>query len=472
MLHLAIAIGLLAGLATGLAAAATGSEVLMAIATGVAPFGQAFMNAIRMVVIPLVMAVIFSGVAGLGDPRKLGRLGVTTLAFFWTSLLPAIATGMLVMWVGLRFTPDMPVPVSEAAQAPELPGFVDFVVSLIPPNPFAAASAGSLLPLIVFTALLAAAAGTLREEPRRLLIDIADALGDALIKLVWWILWTAPIGIFGLAAPVTAQMGWALLQSLAVFVVCVIVGLALLVGLLYLPLLKVVAGIGPKQMLGGTFGAYSIAFSTTSTVASLPVALEEARENLGVRDTVADLVVPLGASMYRAGSALFQGAAIIFLAHLYDVPVPIAAVGGALLATFLVSLTVAPVPSSGVVTLAPALDTIGVPLGGLAILLGIDRIPDMFRSATNNIGQLAAAALVDRWVGDAGASGRGGADGSGDSGASGSGGTGGFGGSGKSGTGGTDVSGGVGWGVGAGAIRGDGPAGVGRVDRRGEDVHG
>lgn len=401
MLHLLIALGLVAGLATGLLAAATGSELLMALATGVAPLGTAFMNAIRMVVIPLVMAVIFSGVAKLGDPRKLGRLGGLTLGFFWSTLIPAILTGMAVMWVGLRFTPDVTAPAAAAQQAPELPGFVDFLVSLIPSNPFAAASSGALLPLIVFTALLAAAAGTLDTAPRRRLTDLADAVGDALIKLVWWILWTAPVGIFGLAAPVTAQMGWALLQSLAVFVVCVIVGLALYVGLLYLPLLKAVAGIGPRQMLGGTFGAYSIAFSTTSTVAALPVALEEARENLGVSETVADLVVPLGASMYRAGSALFQGAAIIFLAHLYDVPVPLSAVGGALLATFLVSLTVAPVPSSGVVTLAPALETIGVPLSGLAILLGIDRIPDMFRSATNNIGQLTAAALVDRWVGPA-----------------------------------------------------------------------
>lgn len=398
MLHLAIAIGLVAGLATGLLAAATGSDTLMAVATGVAPLGTAFMNAIRMVVIPLVMAVIFSGVAKLGDPRKLGRLGGLTLGFFWSTLIPAIVMGMAVMWVGLRFTPDVAAPVAAAREAPELPGFVDFLVSLIPSNPFAAASSGSLLPLIVFTALLAAAAGTLDAAPRQRLTDLADAVGDALIKLVWWILWTAPVGIFGLAAPVTAQMGWALLQSLAVFVICVIVGLALYVGLLYLPLLRVVAGIGPRQMLGGTFGAYSIAFSTTSTVAALPVALEEARENLGVSETVADLVVPLGASMYRAGSALFQGAAIIFLAHLYEVPVPLSAVGGALLATFLVSLTVAPVPSSGVVTLAPALETIGVPLSGLAILLGIDRIPDMFRSATNNIGQLTAAALVDRWV--------------------------------------------------------------------------
>jgi Na+/H+-dicarboxylate symporter len=308
---------------------------------------------------------------------------------------------MFTMWIGLRFAPDIAAPAADAREAPELPGLVDFLVSLVPSNPFAAASDGSLLPLIVFMALFGAAAGTLDADARTRLIGFADAAGDALIKLVWWILWTAPIGIFGLAAPVTAQLGWGLIQSLAVFVVCVVLGLGVYLATVYMPLLRFVGGIGPIAFLKGTFGAASIAFSTTSTAAALPVTLEEVKEKLGVSETVADLVLPLGASMYRAGSALFQGAAIIFLAHLYDVPIPAAALGGAVLATFLVSLTVAPVPSSGVVTLAPALDAVGIPLSGLSILLGIDRIPDMFRSTVNLLGQITTAVVVDKWVGGA-----------------------------------------------------------------------
>lgn len=397
MLHFAIAAGLILGLATGLLAAA-GVDVLMSVAMASEPLGTAFMNAIRMVVIPLVMAVVFTGVAKLGDPRKLGRLGATTLLFFWGTVLPAILIGMGVMWLGLSFAPEVTMPATTAREAPELPGLVDFLVNLIPSNPFEAATNGALLPLIVFTALFAAAAGTLEEEARERLVGFAEAASDALIKLVWWILWTAPIGIFGLAAPVTAQLGWGLIQSLAVFVVCVVLGLGIYIGLVYVPFLKVVGGIGPVRFLGGTFGAASIAFSTTSTAAALPVTLEETKA-LGVSESVADLVLPLGASMYRAGSALFQGAAVVFLAFLFDVPIPAAAVGGAILATFLVSLTVAPVPSSGVVTLAPALDTVGIPLAGLSILLGIDRVPDMFRSTTNLLGQITTAVVVDRWVG-------------------------------------------------------------------------
>lgn len=403
MLHLAIAAGLVLGLGFGLVAAVTGSEVLLAVAQASAPLGTAFMNAIRMVVIPLVMAVIFSGVAKLGDPRKLGRVGFLTLGFFWATLVPAILIGMGTMKVGLAVAPRVALPEAQAQVAPELPGFVDFLVSLIPPNPFAAASAGTLLPLIVFTALVAAAAGTLEAGPRARLTDLSDALGAALIRLIYWILWTAPVGIFGLAAPVTAQLGWSLLASLAVFVVSVVVGLGLFLALVQLPLLHFVARIPPRRFLAGTFGGTAVAFSTTSTVAALPVMIEESQDKLHLTPSIATLVLPLGASMYRPGSALFQGAAVIFLAHLYDVPVPLAAVGGALLATFLVSLTVAPVPSSSIVTLAPALDTVGVPLSGLAILLGIDRVPDMFRTAVNALSQVTATALVDRWTEGAGA---------------------------------------------------------------------
>ena len=276
---------------------------------------------------------------------------------------------------------------------------MDFLVSLVPANPFAAASSGAILPLIVFTALVAAATGTLASERRERMINLADDASEALVKLVWWILYTAPIGVFGLAAPVTAQLGWDLVQSLGIFIVCVFVGLLIFLVAVTLPMVFFVARISPIRYLSGTIGAVSVAVSTTSTAAAIPVTLEETTKNLKVSPTIADLLIPLGASMHRPGSALFQGAAIVFLAFLYDVPIPAAAIGAAMLATFLVSLTVAPVPSSGVMTMAPALDAVGVPVAGLAILLGIDRIPDMMRSAVNLLAQVSTATLVDRWTG-------------------------------------------------------------------------
>jgi len=399
MLHLAIAAGLVLGLIVGLGAAATGNEWLLAIAKGSGPFGAIFMNAIRMVVIPLIVTIIFTSIARLGDPRKLGRIGGLTIAYYWITLIPAIAIGMATMKVGLQYASEIEMPQTAATTVPALQGIVDFIVSLVPANPFAAASNGAILPLIVFTALVAAATGTLAAERRERMINIAEDASKALIKLVWWIMYVAPIGVFGLAAPVTAQLGWDLVQSLGVFIISVAVGLAIFLVVITLPLVYFVAGIGPARYLRGMFGGVSVAVSTTSTAAAIPVTLEEAKKNLKVSTTIADLLVPLGASMHRPGSALFQGAAVVFLAYLYDVPIPAAAIGAAMLATFLVSLTVAPVPSSSVVTMAPALDAVGVPVAGLALVLGIDRIPDMMRSGVNLLSQVSAAVLVDRWTG-------------------------------------------------------------------------
>lgn len=399
MLHIAIAAGLILGLIVGLGAAATGNELLLTIAKGSAPFGVIFMNAIRMIVIPLIVTVIFTSIARLGDPRKLGRIGGLTIGFYWLTLIPAIAIGMATMKVGLQFAGEIKMPQTADMVIPQLQSVVDFIVSLVPANPFAAASNGAILPLIVFTALMAAATGTLPTERRERMITFADDASKALIKLVWWILYAAPIGVFGLTAPVTAQLGWGLLQSLAIFIICVFIGLVIFLLVVTLPLMYFVGGINPVRYLRDTFGGVSVAVSTTSTAAAIPVTLEETTKSLKVSTTVADLLIPLGASMHRPGSALFQGAAIVFLAFLYDVPIPVAAIGAVMLATFLVSLTVAPVPSSGVVTMAPALDAVGVPVVGLALILGIDRIPDMMRSAVNLLGQVSAAVLVDRWAG-------------------------------------------------------------------------
>ena len=401
--HVAIAAGLVLGLAFGLVASATGIDVLMAVATGVRPIGDLFVNAVRMIVIPLVVAIVFLGVARLGDPRKLGRLGGFSVAFFWLTTVVAIFVGMGLMRIGLIFSPDVSPPDAAEQIAPHLPGVVEFLVSLIPSNPFGAAAEGALLPLIVFTVLFAAAAGTLEEKRREPLLTLADSVTETLIRLVHWILWTAPVGVFALAAPVTAESGWAMLQSLAIFVVVVMVGLILFIAAVYLPLVRFLGRMGIAFFLKGIVGSQVIAFGSASSAASLPVMLEEAEEKLDLSEEVYGLVLSIAATLNRAGSALYQGAAIVFLAHLYEVPLPAAALGGAVLATFLVALTVAPVPAASVVTLAPALDAVGIPLAGLGVLFGVDRIPDMFRTATNVTGHMACAVVVERLTTEDGA---------------------------------------------------------------------
>lgn len=400
-LHVAIAVGLVLGLAFGLVASATQSPALIAAAEGVAPIGTVFVNLLKMVVIPLVAVTLFVGVAGMGNLGRLGRLGVWSVLFFAVTTVIAVVIGMAVM----RFA--LPLANAEAVQAatrgahtaaPTLPRPIEFLIGLIPRNPFEAAANGQLLQLIVFTCLFGAGVAALPQERKAPLLRLADPIAAALIKLVHWILYVAPIGVFALAAPVTARAGWAMLESLAVFVAAVLIGLFVFVAVIYVPAVRM-AGTSPARFLRAAAASQLIAFSTTSSATAIPAMLEATDGPLGVSRDTSSLVVSLGATINRAGSALFQGAALVFLAWLYQRPLPMAALGAAIFAIGLVSVTIAGVPSASVITLAPVLGTVGVPLDGLAVLLGVDRIPDMFRTATNVTGDLAASVVLDRHLG-------------------------------------------------------------------------
>jgi DAACS family dicarboxylate/amino acid:cation (Na+ or H+) symporter len=404
-LYVAVAVGLIAGLLLGLVAAISGSSLLIAIAEGIEPIGQAFVDLLKMVVIPLVVAVIFVGVGGLGDLRRLGQLGGLALLFFAATSAIGVLMGMGVMQLFLPLASESAAEAVTAAsaEAPVLPGPIEFLLRLIPSNPFQAAAEGALLPLIVFTILFAAATGALPEADRDRLLSLGNAVTAALIKLVHWILWLAPVGVFALAAPVTARAGWAMLQSLGAFILAVLVGLVVFVALVYVPAVRFLGGMSAKSFLKGSLNPILIAASTSSTAATFPAMLEAAEKELRLSRTATSFVIPLGTGIGRMGTALFQGAGIVFLAWLFGVPLAAAGIGGAVLATFIVSFTVAGVPAGGVVSLAPALGAVGVPLDGLGILLGVDRIPDMARTATNVTGILTAAVVAQKLTGGEGA---------------------------------------------------------------------
>ncbi len=400
-LYVAVAIGLIGGLALGMIAALTRSPALLGLAEGIEPIGTAFVNLLKMVVIPLVAAVIFVGVATLGDLKRLGEIGTLTVAFFAITSAIGVVLGMAVMQLMLPLANEAAAQavVSSAPEAQAIPGAIDFILSLIPDNPFNAAANGALLPLIVFTVLFGAAAGALPEKERDQLLSLGNAVSAALVRLVHWILWLAPIGVFALGAPVAARAGWAMLTSLGTFILAVLIGLVLFVSILFLPVIRIIGGMPVRTFLKGVLNPLIIAASTSSTAATVPAMLEAADEELRLSRSVSSVVIPLGAGIGRMGTALFQGAAIIFLAWLYGVPLPAASLGGAVMATFMVSFTVAGIPAGGVVSLAPAMDTVGVPLDGLGVILGVDRIPDMARTTTNVAGILTAAVVLDRWLG-------------------------------------------------------------------------
>lgn len=398
MNNLATAVGLVLGLVVGLFAAATDIAVTDRLIQGIAPLGTLFINAIRMVVIPLVVTTIFVGMARLGNPRTVGKLGGSALGFFWGTTIPAIAIGITLMKTALDIWPASVQAGAPGEGPPVIPGMLDFMLGLIPANPFAAASEGALLALIVFTILVAAAAGALGDERRERLVTLAEDISAVFVKLIHWILWTAPVGVFGLTAPVIARLGFGLLPSLFVFVSTVVIGLFAFTVVFYLLPARFLGGKGIGDFIRGVVGTYTIGFSTTSSVASLPVMFKDA-DKLGVSPPVASLVLSLGAAINRAGSALFQGAALVLLAAISGVSLSAATLLSAGMVGLVVAMSVAPVPSASIVTLAPILDTAGVPLTGLGILLGIDRIPDMFRTATNTTGHVACAVVVEGLVG-------------------------------------------------------------------------
>ena len=406
-IHVWMAVGLVAGLALGLVAAVTRSPLLLAI-TGqwLRPFGTLFLNLLSMVVIPLVGTALFAGVAGLGDLRRVGRLGMRTLGFFWGTTLAAIVIGFGVAALCLPFaaiTPKQQAALRLAAEADsgfvrhaaeQIPTGARFIVELVPANPVRAAVDGNLLPFIVFTTIFAVAAAALPDDKRRTLTDLADVATQALIRIVHWVLRLAPLGIFAIVAGAVALFGVDLIKAMAVFILTVIAGLGLLIAIVYLPMVALVTRLGAWRYVQAVRASLLMAFSTTSSLATLPVMLEAAERDLRVSRTVASFVLPLGASIGRAGSALFQAVAVLFVARLYGVPLGLGGAFQAGAAVFLASFTVASVPSASIVSLVPAFTATGLPLAGLQLLLGLDRIPDMFRTMTNVMGTMSGSVVI------------------------------------------------------------------------------
>jgi len=357
------------------------------------------------VIIPLVVAALFTGVAGLGDMRHVSRLGIQSLAFFWLSTLIAIMIGFVLAALVLplagmtdaqqatlrALATEDPALAQRAAQA--VPSGAAFLVDLVPRNPVRAAVDGALLPLVVFTTVAGLATAALPAEKRAALVEIADAVTQALIRIVYWVLLLAPFGIFALVYGAVAQFGWSLVRAMAFFVLVVVSGLAAFVVLVYLPAV-LAAGHRPSRFLQAGLPSLTMAFSTTSSLTALPLMLQATEDELRVPRAVAGFVLPLGASLNRAGSALFQAVAVLFVANLYGVSFRPSQYVQAGIAVFLASLTVAPVPSSSVVSLAPAFAQTGLPLAGMGLLIGLDRIPDMFRTMTNVAGDLVASIWV------------------------------------------------------------------------------
>ena len=411
-LHTRILIGLVAGVTIG--AAARSVPALAAGVEWVEPAGTIFIRLITMVVLPLVIASLFVGVTSLGDIRRLGRIGGRTLAYFLVTTVLAAIIGTavaLVARVGTGLDPAVRDSIASRINAPgsqsptvsAVPTFVQTIVAMVPQNPIAAAAQGDLLAVIFAVIVFGTAATTMSEEKRRPLVSLGQAVNDASLVVIQFLMRLAPVAVGILIAATVLRSGIDLLWSLAGYATVVIVGLALHVALVLLPILQFGARIGVVAFLQAVGHVILLAFSTASSSVTLPVSMAAARERLGVSAAVSSFVLPIGTTLNKNGAAVYKAATAVFLAHLYGVPLGAGQLATIVVATIVASSAGAGVPGSSLVTTLIVLNAIGLgpsASAGIALIAGIDRPLDMCRTAVNTFSNLVGAVVVARAEGE------------------------------------------------------------------------
>ena len=410
-----ILIGLVGGGAIGGLSRAPGMHWLEAVLTGIEPLGTVFIRLITMVVVPLVIASVFVGVASLGDIRSLGRVGGKTLAYFLGTTFAAALIGLIAatashVGTGLSGVErdalvsrlgDQTAGASAAAQAATAPTLVQTLVNMIPQNPFASAAQGGadLLPLIIAVCIFGAASTVVSGEGRRTVLRFFEGVNEIAMVVVGWLMRLAPAAVFVLIAAMVARSGLALLDQLLVFAAVVVLALAVHTGVVLLPALCIGADVGVARFFTSVGDAVLLAFSTASSNAALPVSMESARDRLGVPSDVVSFVLPAGASMNKNGSAAYKAVTAVFIAHLYGLSLTPGLLVTIVLMSTMAAFAGAGVPGSSLVTTLIVLNGIGLgprAAAGIALVAAVDRPIDMCRTAVNTISNLVGAAWIAR----------------------------------------------------------------------------
>ena len=405
---LRVIVGLVAGLAVGIAVSAAGPGFLQSLPAIVEPFGLLFVNAIRMTVIPLIASGLIAGVASMRDARDVGRLGLRALGLFVAfvaaatlfsvacaypllgqlSIDPAVAESLRAGAAGAGRT--------AAESARHLPGWSQWLVDLVPVNALKAASDGAILPLVVFSLAFGLALTAVEPERRRVVVGFFQGVSEAMLTLVGWVLRLTPIGVFALAVPLGARMGIAAAGALVSYIVLLslVSGGFILVVLYPAAILIGKVSIGDLARAAGP--AQAVAFSSRSSLAALPATVEGVRTRLGWPEELVAFFVPLAASIFRVGGAIAQMVAVLFVARLYGVPLAPSQLATVMVTVVVTSFTIPGIPAGAIITIAPVLAAAGVPPEGIGLLMGVDTIPDMFRTLANVTGWFAAGSVLAR----------------------------------------------------------------------------
>ncbi len=400
-----VLVALVAAVAGGIAIALSGSSMLLRAADAVAPVGALWVNAIRMTVIPLVVALIVTGVASVADVKAIGRLGARTLVVFVAMLasLAIVAVPLTAMVFGFMpergpDAPPLPAGADEAARlvaSDPAQSFSGWLVSLVPSNPVRAAADGAILPLILFTLLFAIAAARSAPASRTTVVGFFQGVRDVMLTVVRWVIFAAPVGVFALILPLAAHAGSGIAGAIAFYILAYSL-LSLGAILLTYPVVALIGRVPMRRFARAALPAQLIALTSSSSVASLPVLVESAERGLGLSKPISGFVLPLAVSIFKYAAPVTWTTGAMFVGWFYGIPLgPTQLFIIAFAAVFLAAAAPG-VPRGGFIMLAPLFSAIGLPVEGIGILIALDVIPDTFSTALNVTGDLAAAVLVAR----------------------------------------------------------------------------
>jgi dicarboxylate/amino acid:cation (Na+ or H+) symporter, DAACS family len=410
-LHTKILVGLAVGVTAGLSANIFGNDAPWIDTTVdyvAQPIGQIFLRMLFMVVIPLVFSTLALGVAGLGDVRKLGRIGGKTFGFFVLTTSMAVLLGLTLINIvqpGNGLDPLVRADLlaqysseaSEKVLLSENTGFgINTLVNIVPRNPIDSAARGDMLGVIFFTLMFGVALTRLPQSLSGPVIKVLEGVAQAVIEIIGFVMKIAPYGVAALIFSVTARFGFEVLRSVGLYVIMVLFALAVhQFGTLTI-LAKVLGGISPRMLFSRGRYMMVTALSTSSSAATMPTTLRTAEEEFGVPRQVAGFVIPLGTTMNMNGTALFEGMTVLFLAQVFGINLSIGAQLIVILMSVITAIGAAGVPGGSIPLLVMVLAMVGVPPEGIALVLGVDRILDMARTVPNVTADMITSVIVAR----------------------------------------------------------------------------
>ena len=362
------------------------------------PLGDIFISAIKMLIVPLVFSTLVVGITGMGDPQKMGRIGLRTIALYLFTTAFAIAIGLLASTI---FQPGagLDLAYDTSVEAKEAPSLVEILVGLVPQNPIDALANGNILQIIVFAIGLGISLLLIGERGAPM-NRVFESFAEAMYKLTEIVMAFAPFGVFGLIANVSGQYGLDVLLPLAKVIGVAYLACVVHVLVVYSGLIALLGRLNPVRYFRGSIDALVVAYSSASSSGTLPVSLRCAQDNLGVSRGVAGFVLPVGATINMDGTALYQGVVALFVAQFVGIDLSWADYGMIILTGTLASIGTAGVPGAGLVMLSIVLTQVGLPLEAVGLVAGIDRILDMARTSVNVAGDLMVTVLVGKSEGE------------------------------------------------------------------------